>query len=193
MNVRVAGPAGQQLTAHEVNRRDGEHQIRNGDGVAVSGAIPAGASPAGSSYREMRTKGPILTGHALVGECTVQPFPQPGKRPAADSHPVYPGRAAPGECARPGKPDLEWSDLVERLRRGDEPGQDPGRNVANETHRDVQALLRNPAYGRKELAHGGQRAPQRPPDPFGRPDRVEQAQQSQATGTATGPSTASTP
>ena len=193
MDIRVAGSAGEQITPHKVNRRDSECEIRSGSGLSGVDPIPAGSIPARSSYRKMGLKGPAFASHTLPVKRPVQAFAEAGKRFALDPHPVYPGRAAPWKGARPAQPDFERSRLLERLRRGDERRQKLRGNVSHETQRDVQAFRRHPAYGGKGLAHVSQRAPQPLTNLVRRPDREEQAQGSQPTGTATGRSVASTP
>ena len=199
MDIRVAGSIGTQVTPHKVNRRDRECQIRSGHCLAAHGTTPSGATSVGSSYRQVGPKDPAFVVQTLAGKCPVQARPEAGKRPAPHPHPVDAGRAATRKGARPGQFDIERSHLVERLRRGDEPRQKPRRHVAHETQGDVQAVRWHPAYGRQGLAHGGERVPERLPNRGRWPDREEQAlgpqgfQVLQATGTATGRRTASTP
>lgn len=193
MDTRVAGSGGTQVTAHKVNRRDRECQIRRGHDLAARETTPSGATPVGSSYRQMGPKDPILALHAFADECPVQVFAEAGKPPAPHSHPVDSGRAARRKGARTRQSDRERRCPLERIRRGGEPGQTPCGNVAHETQRDVQLLRPDPAHRRHCLAHGGQIVPQHLPHLPRRPDREEQAKGFQATGTATGRRTASTP
>lgn len=199
MDIRVAGSTGTQVTPHKVNRRDRECQIRSGHCLAAHGTTPSGATSVGSSYRQVGPEDPAFVVQTLPGKCPVQACPKAWKRPAPHPYPVDAGRAPPWKGARPGQFDFERSHLVERLRRADEPRHKPRRHVAHETRGDVQAVRWHPAYGRQGLAYGGQRAPQRLANRVRRPDRIKQAlglqgfQGLQATGTATGRRTASTP
>ena len=193
MDVRIAGPARKQIAPHKVNRPYRERQLRQRDSLTSVCQTPSGATSARSSYRQMRLKGPVFESRALAGERPVQTLPEAGQRLAPHSYPVYPGGTAVRKGTHPGQPDFERIRLDELIRRGAEPGHAFRGNVTHEAQCDVQALRGNPAHGRQGLAKGGQRSPQPHTHRVRRPDREEEAQRRQATGTATGRSAASTP
>lgn len=193
MEIRVAGSAGKQVAANKVNLRDGERQFRQLDDLRGGVQVSPGATFPGSSYRQMGMEGPIIRGHTLVCKRPVEAFSEAGEPLSAHSSPIDPGRAAHRKGSRAGKPEPERTRRFELLRRGDEPGQPRHRHAAHEAQGYVKTARRNPAYIRQRLAQESQRPPQPLTERIRRPDGVEQAQPLQATGTAAGRSTASTP